>query len=127
TALKDRVAVNRFLKAVRLGVPDGKACELAGFARTSFMDWRNRAMQEIERRDQGKEPDHSCDDYIIIYSAYCAAKYAPLQDALIVINESITEDRNVETARWLVERQASEVYSPSRRVEVSGEGGFGIT
>lgn len=126
TALRNRVVVNRFLTAKRLGLPDIRACALAGISHWAVMEWRNKAEKEIESRDRGNEPDHRMDDAIIFYAAYTSATYAPLAIALDVVKRSIEGDGNVDTARWLIERKMPEEFAPTRRVEVSGRDGAAV-
>lgn len=122
-SLRDRSKLNKFFRAKRLGLPDDKACAIAGMSRFTLSGWKKEAIDEIDRRDRGEKANRDKDDHIIFYVAYAHATYAPLTDALDVIQDSIKDQKDVNTARWLVERLAPEAYAPTRRVEVSGQSG----
>lgn len=122
----DKVSVNRLLSAKRLGVPDKKAANLAGITANTVYNWKKWGEEELDRRQAGLTPDTSKDPYVGFFAAYMEATSAPLVSALEVVQEHVEEGRNLDAARWMAERLAPEQFSPTRRVEVSGQDGGNI-
>lgn len=120
-ALRDRDKVNRLLRAKRLGLPDTKAAMLMGVGRLALWSWKKQAIDEIDRRESGAEPNTDLDYIIMWFAAYTEAQQSPVMEALKVIDEDVRDNRSVDTARWRVERLLSEDYSPTRRLEVTGK------
>lgn len=119
TKLSDLDALDNFFRAKRNGFSDAKAAHIAGLSKFTIYEWKTAGLEELERREKGEEPRQDREPHIIFLAAYSEATYAPVREALEMIHDDITVNKNVDTAKWLLERLAPEDYGRITRHEIA--------
>lgn len=119
TKMNDMNMLNNFFKGKRLGLSDAKASQNAGLSKWTLYEWKAAGTEEIDRREQGEEPREDRDPYVIFMAAYYEATYAPVRKALDLVQEDIEIRKNIDTAKWLLERLAPEDYGRINRFEIA--------
>lgn len=116
--LHDLDLVSDLLKAKRIGMSDSKACETVGISKYTLYEWLRAGTEELELRDSGQGENEDRTPYLIFLAAYMDAKHDPVRRALELVQYDIDENRNVDTARWLLERAAPEDFARVSRVDI---------
>jgi hypothetical protein len=114
--------VKRIEDAIRVGNYVEDACEYAGLSRHTLYSWLRRGQAEMDRINDGQDPDPAEAIYLTILTTIEKARAEAVVRNVTLI-QNAARDGSWQAAAWWLERTRSAHFGRRLATEVSGPGG----